>query len=436
LRINTPKKPVFTTGIRDIEMSETWREKEPSLEEVARKYPHVSPLVILKTDVQRRGVVFSERVQEAVDPSRDAVLYRGIYLEKQDRRPNGLILRDGTTIIVEDQTGLPKGFNGGRTPYLVDVVDGKAVLCDEGKVIDEIYFWPKPDYFDKETSRKTPMWQVLVARPQRVDINIYQYCDFWREPGGGCKFCVIAATYHKNKEQKPEFLNHEEVVEAVLEAVKQPGRIRMIQFCAGSVLGGQELLDDEVDQYVKLLRALGELFSEKKVMTQLISTAYNERQIRRLYNETILSGYTADIEVLDEDVFNYICPGKAKHIGYKEWKNRLFKAAEVMGHGAVNTGIVSGVELIQPGGFRSEEEALEKCLKEAEELARRDVGIAQTIFRVAPKSYLHHQKSASLDYLIAFADGLDRLQRKYGLEAYFDDYRTCGNHPNTDLARI
>jgi hypothetical protein len=415
---------------------ERWRDMEPALDEVIRRYPDVSPLVIIKTDVQRRGVTFTQAALDAVDPERDATLYRGIYTEKQDRLPNGFILRDGSTIITDLISGAHPEYNGGRTPYLVDIADGKTVLTDQGRIIEEVWYWPKPDYFDKTTSSGLPMWQALVARPQRVDINIYQNCDFWKEPGMGCKFCAIATTYHKNKDKKAEVLPYRDIVETVAEVLKQPGRLRMIQLCAGSILGGDELLDDEVKQYLELLDLLGELFTKKKILTQLIATAYNERQLRRLNDKTILTGYTADIEVLDEKLFNYICPGKAKYIGYEGWKERLYKATEIFGYGYVNTGIVSGVELIQPGGFNSEKEALEKCLAESEELARHGVSVAQTVFRIAPESYFRTQKAASLDYLIAFARGLYEQQRRYHLDVYFDDYRTCGNHPNTDLARI
>jgi hypothetical protein len=416
-----------------------WREQEPSLEEVIKKYPDVSPFVILKTDVQRRGIRMTQRALNAVDPARDAVVYRSFYVEHSQEAnhiPNGFLLRDGTSILANVGMDYTESYNGGREPYTIDVVDGKNVLIDDEKVIEEISYWPKPDYFDKTTSSGKPMWQILIERPQRVDINFYQNCDFWKEAGLGCKFCRISSTFHEHKTDKPEILDYQDVEEAIAEALKQPGRIRMIQLCAGSRLGGEEFLDDELEQNIKLLNIIGKNFADKKIMTQAVITAYNEKQLRRLYNETILTGYTADIEVLDESLFNWICPGKSKYIGYQGWKERLYKAAEIFGPGAVNTGVVSGVEFAKPNGFSSEEEALEKYLTEAEELARHGVGVAQTVFRVVPGSYFHNQKAASLDYLIAFAQGLDNLQREYHLEAYFDDYRTCGNHPNTDLARI
>jgi hypothetical protein len=170
-------------------------------------------------------------------------------------------------------------------------------------------------------------------------------------------------------------------------------------------------------------------------MSQIVATAFNERQLRRLHDETILWGYTADLEVLDEELFNWVCPGKAKYIGYREWRDRLYKAAEIFGPGTVTTGIVSGVETVQPHGFKTEEEALERCLAEAELLACHGVGIAQTIYHAEPGAVFFNKKTASLDYLTAFADGVDKIARRHDMEFHCDDYHTCGNHPNTDLAR-
>jgi hypothetical protein len=413
-----------------------WREHELSLDEVIRKHPNVSPFVILKTDLLRRGAELTDAAQSAINPDKDAILTRGMYGDNLTQRPNGLTLRDGTTVVGSAGAELRTDFNGGVEPYTIDIVDGKTVVTDQGKVVEDVFFWPKPDYYDKLTKNGKPMWQVLVARPQRMDINIYQYCDFWNEPGGGCKFCSIAAAYNMTKEHKTKFVDIEDIADAVEAAVSQLGGFRMVQFCAGSLLSGNELLDDEIDQYIKLLQRLEKIFNGKKVMTQLISTAYNERQLRRLRNETFLASYTADIEILNEEIFNWVCPGKAKHIGYKGWRDSLFKAVEIFGPNAVNTGIVSGAELAEQNGFKTEEEALEPYLAESEYFINHGVGIAQTVFHTTPGSYFKNQKVASLDYLVSYAEGLDALQRKYRLEAYFDDYRTCGNHPNTDLARV
>ncbi|MDR1684991.1 MAG: hypothetical protein LBR82_00860 [Desulfovibrio sp.] len=414
--------------------AENWREKELSLREVVAAHPQISPFVIIKIDVQRRGVVFSQAAKDAADPARFAVTMRGIYEEKEDNIPNSLLLNDGTSIVCEPMDPDISVCPRGREPYLVEVRAGRTILTDLDQEVAEVEYWPKPRYFDCRTGSGKPMWQIVNARPQRLGIAMYQFCDFWRDAAQGCKFCAIAATFQKNK--KDMLLSEDDVLETLAEALKQPGRLRMIQLCCGSMLGGRNLLDDEVDMYVSLLTRMNALFNTKKVLTQLIATAYTEKQLRRLYDGTILSSYTADVEVLNEKIFNWLCPGKAARIGYQGWKERLFKAVEIFGDNHVNTGIVSGVEFAGPAGFTSEEQALESTLREAEDFLSHGVGVAQTIWQTRANTALRRQLPPSLEYLTRLAGGLDNLQRKYNVNTFFDDYRTCGNHPNTDLSRI
>jgi hypothetical protein len=123
-------------------------------------------------------------------------------------------------------------------------------------------------------------------------------------------------------------------------------------------------------------------------------------------------------------------------VGYDNWKQRLYDAVEVFGKGNVNTGIVGGVELAQPNGFKTEAEALKSTLEEAEELAQHGVSVINCVWNVGPNTIFKNQVPASLDYYIALSKGLNEIREAHGIDVYFDDYRRCGNHPNTDLARI
>ena len=406
-----------------------WREKELGLFQVIEKYPDVSPFVIIKTDVQRRGVVYSENALKLVEPERHITQIRSDYFDKEDLTPVSLLMRDGTTIFCEGVLA-----DSSREPYVVDASGGRAVLTDEGKVIEEVFYWEKPDYYDKLTSSGTPMWQVVSARPQRLTIHPNQFCDFWKEPKHGCKFCVMAATYRSV--QKPELLAVADIVETVGEALKEPGRNVCIFLTGGTLKGGTALLDDEAGFYQEILEGIGRYFSGKKFPSQLISTAFSQEQLRRLHDNTGLTSYTADIEVRNKELFEWICPGKVAAIGYEGWKERLYRAVDVFGPGNVNTGVVSGVELAKPHGFKTEDEALESSLMEAEELASRGVFVVGCVWRVLKGSVFSDQTTPSLEYYVRLTHGFDRIRRKHGLSVDMDNYRRCGNHPDTDLGRI
>lgn len=411
-----------------------WRiQEELSLDEVVEKYPQFPRLIAVKIDVQRRGVHYTERALGAVDETVHQMRSPYLFGSRDGAikpLPESLLLRDGTTILTDPTP--PE-----QDPYLVDLVDGKLALTDGGHVVEFIDLWPKPKYYDKKTSSGIPMSHVASARPQRLNIFQSSYCHFWAEDKG-CRFCDIVTHTKQQKDEVgvPTRLRPEDVSETIREALKEPGRFTNICLTAGSVLKGEELFDREVDFYIETLQAIGENFATKKFPSQLIGSAYNERQLARLYEQTGLTSYTSDLEVLDQRAFDLVCPGKSKWVGYHGWKERLVRAVDIFGRGNVGTGLVAGTELAQPSAFASEDDALAATLAEAEDLAEKGVTTVYIVWVPRPGSYFRDQQNASLEYYVQLAQGLHDLRVKYGLGVDFDDYRRCGNHPDSDLSRL
>lgn len=405
---------------------------ESELEQVLERHPEFPRLIAVKIDAQRRGVHYTDRALETVD---DSVQMRSPYLfgsrdgEIKDL-PESLLLRDGTTILT-DPTPLA------QNPYLVDLVDGKLALVDNGEFVEHVDLWPKPLYYDKKTSSGIPMSHIVSARPQRLNVFQSSYCQFWAEDKG-CKFCDIVTHTKQQKSELgvPSRLTPADVSETIREALKEPGRFTGICLTSGSVLNGAALFDREVDFYIETLQAIGENFSTKKFPSELIASAFNEKQLARLYEQTGLTSYTSDLEVLGEEKFNWVCPGKAKHVGYQEWKQRLIRAVGIFGRGNVGSGLVGGVELAKPYGFTSEEDALKSTLEEAESLAENGVTTFYIVWVPRPGSYFKDQQNPSLEYFVRLAQGLHDLRVKYKLPIDYNDYRRCGNHPDSDLSRL
>lgn len=92
--------------------------------------------------------------------------------------------------------------------------------------------------------------------------------------------------------------------------------------------------------------------------------------------------------------------------------------------------------MASPYGFSTEEEALASTLGEAEELAKHGIGTVHCVWTVAEGSIFFDQKTPSLEYYVRLSEGLDRIRRTYGINVDMDNYRRCGNHPDTDLSRI
>ena len=415
---------------------EKWREKELSLKEVQQKYSDLPKSWILKVDMQRRGLEYSSAALGKIDPDIHAVNGAGKYCMRfnEDYIPEGLIMKDGSYLIINNfdyDNEAPQ-----REPYLIDVADDQLVVVDQGEVLEEITdYWEKPDFYDKKASNGEPLSKYVQSRPQRLDINVNSYCHFWDTPGEGCKYCPMSPNF-KLSGRTDERYDFKYIREALAEALKQKGRFTSILITGGSILSGKEVLDDELDVYIELLQMIGEFFGEERFPSQLISSAFNERQLERLYRETKLLNYTTDIEVLDKEKFEWICAGKANHIGYEEWKRRVFAAVDIFGKGNVTSGMVLGVELASPKGFQSEDEAFKVITEEAESIVSHGVALAANIWRPAPRSVFQNQDTPSLDYFVRVFREFDRLQHKYCPNPYTDDYRRCGAHIGLDLMRI
>lgn len=406
---------------------------ELSPREVMQKYPTVSPFAILKADVTRRGLRYTKQALQAVDPAvhqHEQRVLIGANGDKNVNIPVSLCLRDGTSIIMGPAPNAPD-------PYVVDVVDGKICLTDRGEPVEEVEYWYKPKYYDQFTTAGTPMWQVASARPQRMDIDPNSHCHFW-EHGGACRFCNINVNSGKSKHERNMAirLTAQDVYETVREALKEPGRFTNLKMSSGSILSGAEVFDDEVDMYVEMLQAAGANFKTKKFPSTIVASAFSEKQLGRLYEQTGLTTYTSDMEVLDADRFAWICPGKSGAVGYREWKRRILAAVDIFGRGNVSTGIVGGVETARPHGFADEDEALRATLEEAEDFVSHGVSVVHCVWVPIPGSAFAGQRAPSLDYYVRLAAGLQALRVKYDLSVDMDNYRKCGNHPDTDLDRV
>ncbi|WP_203457073.1 radical SAM protein [Paenibacillus tepidiphilus] len=402
------------------------------MKEVIAKYSGVSPFIIIKSDITRRSFVYTEQALAALDKTKHQYQQRvliGSNGDGQQAVPVSLLLRDGTSIIA-----MPSPH--ARNPYVIDQIDGKLYITDHGEVVEEVEYWYKPDYYDKITSNGTPMWQVASARPQRLDIDPNSHCHFWHK-GGACKFCNINAnSTRSHKEQNiQKQLQAQDVYETVREALKQPGAFTNLKMSSGSILSGAEIFDDEVEMYIEMLQAAGANFKQRKFPSTLVASAFNERQLARLYENTGLMTYTSDIEIPNEELFAWICKGKHQEVGYREWKRRIIAAVDIFGRGNVTSGIVGGCETAHPHGIQDEAEALKVVLEEAEDFARQGVSMVHCVWVPIQGSAFHNQQTPSLEYYVQLAKGLSDLRLKYSLNADMDNYRKCGNHPDTDLDR-
>jgi hypothetical protein len=122
------------------------KNQELTLDEVIEKYPDVPPILILKVDVQRRGVVYTDAAIAKLDPKIHQTNLGGDVAGLRvgaKMAPESLLLRDGSLLILsyDFDENKPK-----RPPYVVDVIDDHIYLTDNGKVLEEVWYWEKAGF--------------------------------------------------------------------------------------------------------------------------------------------------------------------------------------------------------------------------------------------------------------------------------------------------
>ena len=408
----------------------TRQRKREELEESCVRYPDFSPFVLLKLSMVRYGAQLTDAALNQLQSpqySFGSLEPFGIDFEGRPANlamPGAILLRDATNVYI----------NYGETyedPYIVDWdAERKAfVLKEDDVLIDVVDFVPRPAFFGKKTSKGTPMEAVADVRAQKLILTAFKRCRLW-EGGNQCAFCAFFTGGHSLGE-----VDCQDICETVEEALKEPGRFSEIYLSGGTDFSGKPPFSNEIDRYIRIFSAISRGFS-RRFSSQLMAPAYKKEDLKRIYRETLIDSYCPNIEVWDKGLFQTLCPGKAKWIGHDEWIKRTVEAVEVFGTGKVFTQVVAGAELASPSGFSSIEEALESNFEACEFYAKNGVIFLSTIWRPHRAAKLGFQPMPPLDYYIRLAKGLHEIRRQYGLITTNDNYKHCGNHPDSDLERL
>lgn len=404
--------------------------KKEECEALCLRYPAVPVYVILKLSMIRYGAVLTpaadKRLREkdlSFNTSEAFGLSYGSGPGTDNAMPGPVLLRDASFVYI----------NWGEAyedPYVIDYdpETGDFYLKERDIVIDTVSFVERPAFFDKKTRRGIPMASLADVRAQKLIMTTWRKCIF-RDLGMACRFCAFFSSGSGEIEVDPE-----DLFDVVSEAIKERGRFSEIALSGGTDLTGRPPFTQESDRYIRQWQAIGRLFRDR-FPAQLMAPAYPKAMLRRIYDNTGITSYSANLEIADRERFAAYCPGKAHFVGYDTWLGRLEEAVEVFGPGNVCTQIVAGAELAGRDAFSSIEEALESNFRVCERLASNGVVFLSTIWRPHAACDLGYVPVPPLEYYVRLAEGLHAIRASYGLHSFDDDYRHCGNHPDSDMER-
>ncbi len=391
-----------------------------SIYDLYKQFPDVHPNIVLKTDILRQGIAIGKTAAEQFKQMED-VHWKGYNFFSYDHQ-KAVLYSDKVPFCMRLEDGCPIQIRTNvYSPYSLDFVDGEFVISENKEPIAKgIQFNPKPKWYDMKLDDGTPMGTIIWAGAygENLFIVLNKYCEMWNT-NDQCLFCDINATLRDQKTGGEDLVarkSPEEIAEVLKTAIDVDDRYRIIYVSGGTIFGkyrGQT----ELEFYCTRLNAMRERL-QVWLPSHCQIGAYDDEGWKRLH-DTGVSSIGPNIEVWDKRLFEWICPGKAKFIGYDEWIKRTIRAVDFWGPDKVNPSFVLGVEMAKPYGFEDVSSAVKSTANGWDFLMSHGVLPRHSIWTIEANSAFGDQQLPPLEYFIEVERAYTELRWKYGFEPPF-----------------
>lgn len=338
------------------------------LEALIEQHDSLPPEAIVKTDMLRLGVAFSRAaLRLAAQHKLKAYFIFSFDLVPLQQMPQQEHWHAPEEICLE---GGPLGFRrtivsvrlNPASPYRVEVEDEQVVLKLDGTTICHVGFQPVPEYYTHTLSNGKRVIEIAptIEWGYLIYLTVYRICQYFGKQEE-CQFCDINENYRQQREAGRPYTAVKSVDE-ILEALAIINQTdthepisRAYTITGGSVTSKLHGLS-EVDFYARYAEAIERRFPGRWI-SKMVVQALPLDEVKKL-KDVGVQIYHPNYEVWDERLFNLICPGKARYIGWNEWTKRILDAATIFGPSHVIPNFVAGVEMAKPYGFATVDEAI------------------------------------------------------------------------------
>ena len=393
--------------------------RKEEFEMVCAKYPEAPKNLVLKADLCRRGVNFTEKALEMVQDTRyEHNPYRVFQFHGKDHVEDFKIpilfhFNDGTLVI--NILSPPE-----KDPYTVDFVDDKFWIVSDGEQLAEINFTERPQFYDKRTKSGKLMSSLCAnGAPHLMYFCPSGHCHYWNDDLQ-CKFCDMDYNTRLQFKMGREYYTKpaaEDYYDIVCELMQEKGRWKQCFMTGGS--DPRNNFENEIESLINLLKIMKQAAKDAGdghfPINGIVSHLESE-QLQRL-KDAGLDGAGLYLEVWDREHFKLICPGKEKTIGYDQCVERTLKAVDIFGRGNVSVGWVIGVEMApSPYGFEDVDEAVNSALEGYKYFIRHGIVMTGSYWQIEPGSTFYEMGAMPppLEFNVKVDLGRYLLYKEYG----------------------
>ncbi|MBI4365682.1 MAG: radical SAM protein [Deltaproteobacteria bacterium] len=378
--------------------------------------------VLVKSDLLRLGLAFAP---ETI-PLLAAAKQKSYFIFSFDRIPRAEMDALMKQVIPEEiaLVGGPWNFTrvivsvryNPASPYRVMYRDDRLWLTLGDERICEVRTEPPPAYYEKTLANGKPAIDIApsIEWGYLIYLTAFRLCQYWGDKEE-CRFCDINTNYRQQKQEGRPYTGMKslgEIVEAMGIIAGTDSVARAYTVTGGSVL---DQLDgqDEAGFYARYAAAIEEKFPGRWIAKAVVQ-ALPLSQVRQL-KAAGYQIYHPNYEVWDARLFAWLCPGKERYIGRAEWHRRICDAAEVFGPSHVIPNFVAGIEMAQPHGFTSIDDAIASTTEGLEFFMAHGICPRFTVWCVEPGTGLTACAPAPLAYYARLLTAYREAHRRYCL---------------------
>jgi hypothetical protein len=401
------------------------------VEDLMGRFPHVPREAVIKEDLLRGGLAFDDSA--LTDNESGDVKPKSYFIFSFDHRtlpelgeaalrrpPEEIVLLGGpydlrrTVVSVRTNPDSPYRVKAGD--------DGQLKLFLDGRPIADVGLPPMPDYYRHTLANGKQVMEVAptIQWGYLVYLTVYRLCQYFGATEE-CQYCDINHNFRQHKAAGRPYTGVkpvEEVLEA-LEIIDKYDAAKSSQaytLTGGSVTGKVHGLA-EADFYGRYAQAIEERFPGRWI-GKVVAQALPREDVQRFHDYGIRI-YHPNFEVWDKRLFELYCPGKERYVGRAEWHRRILDSAEIFGPRNVIPNFVAGVEMAEPYGFRSVDEAIESTTEGLQYFMSRGIVPRFTTWCPEPTTPLGrtNPQGAPLEYHIRLLEAYRATMESNGLSS-------------------
>jgi hypothetical protein len=399
------------------------------LEDLIARHPAVPREAVLKEDLLRGGIAFDRSA--LTDNEAGEVKPKSYFIFSFDHAPlkqlgEAALRRPPEEIAL---TGGPWELRrtivsvrvNPSSPYTVARgEDGALRLSLEGRVIADVEEPPMPEYYRHPLENGKSVMEIAptIQWGYLVYLTVLRLCQYFGAKEE-CQYCDINHNWRQHKQQGRPYTGVkpvEEVLEAlaIIDRYDTTHASHAYTLTGGSVTSQVDGLE-EADFYGRYAEAIEARFPGRWI-GKVVAQALPKADVQR-FKDYGIQIYHPNYEVWDKRLFEIICPGKERYVGREEWHRRIFDAAEVFGPRYVIPNFVAGVEMAQPFGFQTVEEAIASTVEGLDYFMSRGVTPRFTTWCPEPATPLGkaNPEGAPLEYHIRLLEVYRETLEKHGL---------------------